>query len=792
MIQSSDDLSHMAADPQFPARMAFGPFEVNAEAGELRKNGIRIRLSGQPFRVLLTLLKHPGDLVTREQLREQVWNEGTFVDFEGGLNAAVNKLRRALNDSAEDPRYIETVPARGYRFIGNLQGRNFAVVPPAPGSPNREALPGRRGLGLRWWLAAAACLAASVAVWWRHHDAPSVPFLWKLTQLTNDAGFSGWPALSPDGKLLAYTSDRGLEGGQDLYVKQVAGGQPVRLTFDGLGNTTPDFSPDGSRIVFRSRRDGGGIYEVPTFGGELRLLARYGLNPRFSPDGSQVAYWVGAPNVALTIPGSGAIWAVPAAGGQPRALGPSFTDARYPIWSPDGKRLLFIGYTSSKTYESAALDWWLVPANGGPAVRTGAHDALVRAGLEGHESNDFSASMYPIPNVPRPFCWLAAANSVVFATRGGDVSNLWETGVSNETGKVSGVFKRLTAGAGNEVQPSCSPRDLLAFTKLDSRRDIMLLPFDLDRGTPRGPLERIAPGQAPSLSSNGRYVAFASDRSGVLNIWLREIATGKESQVASSQFVQRFPVINASGGRIAFSSYEHGKRLVYASTPGGTPEKLCEGWLRAQDWSRDEKTLLIYGGSPYQINALDLASHRQSALLKHPTNGLIYGRFSPDNRWVSFTARTQPSRGLIMIAPVDGPKPVPESAWIKIAEEAIEDRADWSPDGNTLYFTSGRDGHTCLWGQRLEAISHRPVGEAFAVQHFHGRASYAQLGWSAAGGRIAITLDESTGNIWIMSRSDRGVASYPSANNRSDSEPAKASDSGSGVLGSPRTLSQIH
>ena len=745
--------SPMAANPESPARLAFGPFEVNAQAGELRKNGIRIRLSGQPFRALLILLEHPGELVSREQLRERVWNELTFVDFEGGLNAAMNKLRRALNDSAEHPRYIETVPARGYRFIGTLEHRNLVVVPSGAGSLNRVAFPGKRGLGLRWLFATAACLAASVAIWWRPYDSPSAPALWKLTQLTNDAGLSDWPALSPDGKLLAYGSDRGLEGGQDLYVKQVAGGQPVRLTFDGLGNTTPDFSPDGSRIVFRSRREGGGIYEVRTLGGELRLLAREGLNPRFSPDGSQVAYWVGAPNVAVTVPGSGAIWVVPAAGGQPRRLAPSLTDARYPIWSPDGKRLLFIGYTSGKTYERSALDWWLVPVNEGHPIRTGANDALVRAGLEGPEPNDFSSSTIPIPNVPRPGCWLAAANRVVFATRGGDTNNLWETGISIETGKVSGVFKRLTAGATNEVEPSCASGDVLAFTNVDSKRDILLLPFDLDRGRPRGPLERIALGQYPSLTRNGHYVAFASDRSGVLNIWLREIATGKESQVASSQFVQRYPVINASGSRIAFSSYEHGKRFVYVSTPGGTPEKLCEGWLRAQDWSRDEKTLLIYGGSPYQINALDLASHRQSELLKHPTYGLIYGRFSPDNRWVSFTARTQPGRGLIMIAPVDGPKPVPESAWIKIAEEAAEDRAEWSPDGKTIYFTSARDGHTCVWGRRIEASSHLPVGDAFPAQHFHGRASYAQMGWSAAGGRIAMTLGESTGNIWMMSRS---------------------------------------
>jgi len=118
-----------------------------------------------------------------------------------------------------------------------------------------------------------------------------------VIRLTSDSGMTTDAALSPDGKLVAYSSDRGLDGQRDLYIKQVAGGQPIRLTTDGAGNRMPDFSPDGSKIVFRSNREGGGIYEIPAFGGEARLVARDGLNPKFSPDGSRVAYWVGSENV---------------------------------------------------------------------------------------------------------------------------------------------------------------------------------------------------------------------------------------------------------------------------------------------------------------------------------------------------------------------------------------------------------------------------------------------------------------------------------------------------------------
>src|SRR5438309_3380964 len=124
----------MTSPNELPARVRFGPFDVNTSTGELLKGGTPIRLSAQPFAILLLLLKTPGELVTREQLREQIWAEGTFVDFEHGLNAAINKLRRALSDSADNPRYIETIPARGYRFIGLPDSRH--VVPSSvPATP---------------------------------------------------------------------------------------------------------------------------------------------------------------------------------------------------------------------------------------------------------------------------------------------------------------------------------------------------------------------------------------------------------------------------------------------------------------------------------------------------------------------------------------------------------------------------------------------------------------------------------------------------------------------------------
>ena len=117
-----------------PDLVRFGCFEVDLAAGQLRKRGIRIGLRDQPFQVLASLLEHPGQVVTRDDLRRRLWHDGVFVDFDNSLNIAIARLRTVLGDSAEHPRFIETLPKRGYRFIGNVS------LVPSPG----EAGPVRR------------------------------------------------------------------------------------------------------------------------------------------------------------------------------------------------------------------------------------------------------------------------------------------------------------------------------------------------------------------------------------------------------------------------------------------------------------------------------------------------------------------------------------------------------------------------------------------------------------------------------------------------------------------------
>ena len=188
-------------------------------------------------------------------------------------------------------------------------------------------------------------IAIGFAVWFIRPPAPAPQPI--LTRLTSDAGLTFQPAISPDGKLLAYASDRAGRENLDVWVKTVAGGQPSRRTRHQADDYEPSFSPDGSKIAFRSDRDNGGIYVMPTIAGEPQLIAERGRNPRFSPEGTRLAYWVGervATNAQMYI--------VAVGGGSPRQLAAHFSAAAFPVWSPDGENLLFYGTPAPETNEN--------------------------------------------------------------------------------------------------------------------------------------------------------------------------------------------------------------------------------------------------------------------------------------------------------------------------------------------------------------------------------------------------------------------------------------------------------
>lgn len=261
-----------------PKKVRFGVFEVDLESAELRKQGLRLRLQEQPFQVLAALLEQPGDVVAREDLIRRLWPDGTVVDFDRGLNAAVTRLRQALSDSAEVPRYVETVARRGYRFIAPVDGVG-SVEHPAPlvlvAAPRRA----------RIWLAATviSLLALSAAWWWlsrvptRASDKPL-----KVVPLTTEPGIERNPSFSPDGNQIVYEWDKG-DGNPHVYLKLVGPGDPIRLTSASGPEYGPAWSPNGRQIAFLRKLDAStvGVIVIPALGGVERKVAEY-PSPGFS------------------------------------------------------------------------------------------------------------------------------------------------------------------------------------------------------------------------------------------------------------------------------------------------------------------------------------------------------------------------------------------------------------------------------------------------------------------------------------------------------------------------------
>jgi len=171
----------VSVSPSQRQLVKFGTFELDLAAGEIRKAGMKLKLAPQPFQILQVLLERPHEVVTREEFRERVWPDNTFVDYELALKKAINRLREILGDSAESPRFIETVPRRGYRFIARLDA---PVIPPKPAPLEPESIP--ENPKPHWWkrnaaIAVAACVGVAGLLYPR--IAPQIERLWRLNEL---------------------------------------------------------------------------------------------------------------------------------------------------------------------------------------------------------------------------------------------------------------------------------------------------------------------------------------------------------------------------------------------------------------------------------------------------------------------------------------------------------------------------------------------------------------------------------------------------------------------------------
>lgn len=594
-------------------------------------------------------------------------------------------------------------------------------------------------------LLAVVVVAGSLRLWMNRH--PGAEVTPEVTRLTSDPGLTFQPAISADGKMLAYSSDRGGQGNLDIWVQHMGGGDPIQITTDSADDSKPSFSPDGSQIAFRSERDGGGVYVIAALGGEARLIAPGGRDPRFSQDGSQIAYWVGWSGQRFTALGNSAIYVVPSRGGPPRRLQKDFLAASAPIWSPDGRHILFGGCWKNR----ADADWWVTPAEGGTAIGTGARDFLRRR--KTHVA-------YQDP----PGAW--TGSHLIFSLGYGDTSNLWQIPISTKNWEVSGEPQRLTFGTAMNIQPSVSSSGEVTFANLNVNLNLWSLAIDPLRGKVTGTLQRLTrqagSHRHPTVSPDGKKVSFtASGRSGA-QLRIKDLATGKEVPLTGIPPQPYYSTFASDSSRVAFTGFEDGKTGLYiVPAGGGVAERICEGDVNAPAWSSDGSKVVYdtQAKRRRQVVLLELATGKTLEILKHADCDVLQPQFCPGDRWISFARVTQPGRTRVTVAPFRGAAAIPESEWIPVTDGAgFDSRPRWSPDGNLLYFVSDRDGYRCIWAQRLEPGTKRPVGAAFNVRHFHAPGlalgDIPSLGWGVARDKIVFNMIERTGNIWTFKLPD--------------------------------------
>jgi Tol biopolymer transport system component/DNA-binding winged helix-turn-helix (wHTH) protein len=722
-------------------RLRLVDIEIDLRTGELWKDNVRAVLSEQPFRILVMLVGARGALVSRDDLRRALWPEDTFVDFEHGLNAAVKRLREALGDSASAPRFIETIPRRGYRLVATpVSVRSLADEPPIPPAVPGAGIPAVSALSR--WVAlvliaiAFAALVAGVRSGLTASSTRAASSHPELSRLTSTSGLNIDPALSADGRLLAYASDRDEGSGLDIWMQPVDGGPATRLTGEEGDEAEPSFSPDGASVVY-ARRETGGIYVVGARGGDSRTVVRASRArmPRFSPDGRQILYWTGMPvwTVADDVPYAGSsIHVVSADGGEPRGLAADFASARFGVWAPDGGHVLFLG---SREADAASLDFYVTSLSGN-AVRTGVLAALRSTGFEG---------------IPYPGAW-DPDGSVYFTGSSENSSNVWKVRIDAATGVPGGVPERVTFGTAMERSPSVATGRVV-FASLVQNVDVWRVPLDPHAGIAVGPLERLTRGptrdRLMNVSKNGRTMAYVSSQNGRDSDRVRDLASGRDLEVGEAA---TFRI--SSDGTVAAITRTGQHRIDIVPVGGGSATPLCDRCNHV-GWAVDGSRLVMTKERQSRLFIRDVATGSERLLTSHPDWKLQQPRISPDGRWVTFHTSNSPTLRQIYIVPATSDGAIRVEDWIPaVSDFGIQ--PSWSEDGRSIYYFSNRDGAFCAWLQPLGPTM-RPTGEPRAVAHFHeprlGAVVGAYVTNDVQARYLFATLTETFGNIWLIDQS---------------------------------------
>ncbi len=550
-----------ATDPK-PKTVRFGPFELDGVAAELRKRGVTLKLQPQPFQVLSILVGRAGELVTREELREALWPEDTFVEFDHSLNTAVRKIRQTLDDSAQEPQYLETCPRKGYRFIASVQADGAERI--AAGV--EEQSPSRR-----WSLVAGVGLAIG-AVLLAAGIVPSVQgppdSAVAAIPLTTYPGSEHAPSFSPDGSQVAFAWCR--EGDCGIYIKQIGVDEPFLFADGPDKEISPAWSPDGSQIAFvrtSAEKQSWQIVVAPQRGGgpekvlsELKIPLYLYQNSRRYLDWHPSGQW-------LATMGERGLLAIGLESGDTKPLTgppPGVMDFA-PSISANGRTLAFNR------------------DNGGVLVQE----------LKGREVYGEPMGILETLKVSGSPVWIPGRKEIVL-TRG--YAGLWLVNPSKPS-----QSHRLSAQGSSIETAAVSNRGDLVYAAV--QRDMNIWRLELpDQGGQAFQAEPLISSTQwdlnPSYSPDGTRIVFTSLRSGSPEIWIAD--RDGRNQRAITSFGGSWtadPRWSPDSQKVAFYSYIDGRKSAFVvSIHGETPRQIGRNPANENEWpvAWSEDGLWIY------------------------------------------------------------------------------------------------------------------------------------------------------------------------------------------------------
>jgi len=715
----------------------FDEFALDCDRYELLRAGRRIKLEKIPMELLILLVTKDGHLVTRQEIIEHLWGKDVFLDTEHGINTAVRKIRIALRDDPEKPRFVQTVTGMGYRFIvttsanGNGSAPAIVAEPPAVSEPEaREPKPLPLSIRRRWLSIPAfsvAIVACVITMLWLLR--PSLPLL-KITstvQLTSD-GRTKFGYLATDG-VRVYFSEI-VEDSWTIAAVSISGGEPVRIHTPFQNSYLLNISPDRSRLLVLEGPpiEDHALWAIPVLGGPPRRLENVvGHSGSWSPDGQKMAYTHGSD-----------VYLAKADGTDSHKLAGNTNQSVWawsPTWSRKGDRLRFEWYHMGE--HKSGL--WEITTDGRNLhmVLPVSDDQAMQCC--GRWTRDGKYYIFDLWNgVESGFPWPAP--------------NIWGIReASSLLHKTSREPFQLTAGPIHFFDQILSDDGNAIYTTSALKRG-ELLRYDDKTGRLLPYLSGMS-AEGVSFSADGAWMAYVKFPQGEL--WRSRTDGSEALQLTLRPLVTYGPTWSPDGKQIAFSGQKTGEdwQLYTVSVNGGTPQQLPQSTAGMNPtWSPDGRSLLFHvshDGGNFKIRVLDVDKQQVSDF--PGSQSLSTPRWSRDGRYIA--AVSQPARRLTLF----DFKTRKWTEWVSMDDLGWP---AWSRDGNALYFINvGKDpgvfrvalkGHkprkvTSLKDFRLAGamgawFSLTPNNEPLLLRDIGGTEIYA-LYWDALSLHVRITAD---------------------------------------------------